>query len=141
MLELESSILAGPFSVRLRVSPSIQQVSAFSGAPSGMTGRFLRGRAVVDHPEFMETGNAHDDLIEFRVIVNGVHMQPVGISGRCIIDIYQFRMIFDDAEVVLGRIEILDEMIPDAPRPHDLAAFGRRGPNFDNLLRPECTGG
>ena len=49
-----------------------------------------------------------------------------------IIDINQFRVVFDDTEVGLGRVEILDEVIPYAPLPDDLAACGRGGPDFDN---------
>ena len=46
------------------VSPPVEEIPAPPPPAAGVTRGFLGGGAVVDHPDFVETGNAHDDLVE-----------------------------------------------------------------------------
>ena len=56
------------------------------------------------------------------------------------IDVDQFGMITYDSVIVFRRIEILNQVIPDAPFPYDFAARETRLTDLHDLLRHQTTG-
>jgi hypothetical protein len=50
--------------VGLRVAPAIEQVAALARAATRAARGLGGGRAVIDHPDFVEAIYAQDDLIE-----------------------------------------------------------------------------
>src|SRR5205823_3848936 len=70
-------VRGGAGTVRARVAPPIDEVAAFTTLAAGVCGRFRLRRAVVDDPDFVELVNAQYDLVEFRVVGDGVGVHPV----------------------------------------------------------------
>ncbi|MCZ7587012.1 MAG: hypothetical protein M5R36_28725 [Deltaproteobacteria bacterium] len=133
VLVVKYAVVRRPGPVGRRIPPAVEQVSAAPLVSAGMADRLGGRRGVINDPDFAEVTHAQNDLVEFRVVVDGVGVRPVGRGIQAIIDVNKFRVILDDAEVVPARVEILNQMIPEIPRPDDVAALRIRGFDFDDL--------
>ena len=113
------------------IAPAVKQVAAFAVASAGMTGGLGSGGAVVNDPDFAVAPATDQDLVKLRMVVNPVEMVPelLVLSGRGI-GIDEADVVADDTVVILGRIVILDEVLPDMPLPDDIAAIGPGWLNF-----------
>ena len=98
---------------------------------------FLRGGAMIDDPNLVEVMSAHENLVEFRVVIHGVHMNPVTAEVFTEVDVDEFRCLTDVAEVVFAGVEILDEMIPEVPFPDNLTARWSCLMDLDEAIRAE----
>ena len=99
--------------VLLGVAPAVEQVATFTVASTGMAGGLGGGGAVINDPDFAVAAATDQDLVKLRVVVNPVEMVPelLVLSARGI-GIDEADVAADDTVVVLGRIVILDEVVP-----------------------------
>ena len=104
------------------ITPTIEQVAAFSVGSAAMAGGLGGGGAVINDPDFVVAPATDQDLVKLRVVINSVEMIPelLVLSGGWI-GIDQSNIIADDTVIVLGRIVILDQVIPCVPFPDDVA--------------------
>ena len=137
MLQKQFSIGRDAGIIRLRVSPTVQQIAALAGSAARMRSGLSGCRAVVDHPDFAQVMYAEHDLIQARVVVNAVGVQPVGVRVKRVVDINQLGVIANDAKVGLGVVKVLDQMVPDIPFPNDIASGRSSLLNLYDLFRPE----
>ncbi|MFM1942463.1 MAG: hypothetical protein RI897_1445 [Verrucomicrobiota bacterium] len=76
------------------------------------------------------------------MVVDAVAMEPVGsFAERCcgseVIDVDEFGVGGDVVVVGFGWVEVLDEVIPDAPFPDDSGVVCAVGLEFHDFLGPE----
>ncbi len=107
-----------------------------------MAGGFSGSGAVVDDPDFPESGHAEEDLVEVGVVVDAIAMEPIGAfterSGWGeVIDVDEFRVGGDIAVVGFCGVDVLDEVVPHAPFPYDGGGIGAGGLEFDDFFGPE----
>ncbi len=113
VLPEELSVGLGTSPIGLGIAPPIQQVPTLATTPALVPGRLCRRRAVIYDPELIEMPHTHHDLIEGRVVANGVGVMPVcNPPTRCVVEIDQLGMLGHGAVVCLARIMILDQVIP-----------------------------
>ena len=79
-------------------------------------------------------------MVKAGVVVHRVYVNPV--QGHWVIvilevDVEELGMLADVSIVVLRRVKILDEMVPDVPFPDNGAARRPRRFDFDNVIRVE----
>ena len=77
---------------------------------------------MINNPNFAERPTADHELVEFFVVIHAITVQPItpGRVFQRVIQVDQFRVVGNYAEVGLVRIEILNEVIPEFPLPHDI---------------------
>ena len=125
--------------VLLRITPAIQEVTAFAVASARVTGGLRRGELVINHPQLAVAAHAQHDLVELGIVVNAVHVIPefLHLSAGWI-TINQLDVIAHDAVIILGVVKILDEVVPSVPFPDDdsirRAISGNRL-HFDHKIR------
>ena len=117
------------------------EVPAPPPAPAGVSRGLLGGRRVVDHPELAQVVGADQDLVEGGVVVDRVHVRPVGVRPPREVEIHQLGMVGDDPVVGLRRVEVLDEVFPEVPLPDDRAGRGAGRLHLDDVVRPEALRG
>jgi hypothetical protein len=142
MLPGEDLVLGRAGAVGLRIAPAIEDPPAFAAAPARTRLGFGRRRGVVEDPDLAEVPHRDRDLIEVGVVGERVGMGPIAVAvHRVPVEVSAARMLRDVAEVRLVRVEVLDEVIPNAPFPHDLATAraGRR--DFDDRVDHEIAVG
>src|SRR5207245_7153901 len=96
-------------------------------APSATSSSCLFRRcAVVDDPNFAEVPQAHEHLVEIRVVVDSIEMCPVGICALrwrdIVINVYALRVRSHITVVRFLSIDVLNQVIPQVPFPNDLSA-------------------
>ena len=64
---LVEQLLRSRRAIRRRIAPPIQEIAAVAATSTQVAGRFLTGRAVIDHPNFTVT-HRHDDLVKVCVV-------------------------------------------------------------------------
>src|SRR5262249_55973757 len=93
---------------------------------AGPPGSLFRGCSVVEDPDLTEVAQAHEYLIEIRVVGHSVEMRPVWIralSRDCVeIKVDTFRMSCYVAVVRFLFVVVLDQVIPQVPFPNDFPA-------------------
>ena len=96
-------IIRDPGFITPGVTPAIENIPAHAAVATGVPGR-LRGRGtVVDYPELTLVVGADYNLIQFRIIIDRIGMNPINSTERLgEIDIHQFRMFSHHTIVVLG---------------------------------------
>ena len=124
------------------ITPTIEQVAAFSVGSAAMAGGLGGGGAVINDPDFVVAPATDQDLVKLRVVINSVEMIPelLVLSGGWI-GIDQSNIIADDTVIVLGRIVILDQVIPCVPFPDNLASVGPGGLDFGNVVGEHVSAG
>ena len=137
MLSVEPSISGQTRIVVLRIPPPIEQITAHPLGSATVTGRLGASSTVVDHPDLIDGPHTDDNLIQLGVVIDRVAMEPVGTLVSDRVDISQFRMVGHNAEVLLGGIEILNQMIPRMPLPDDFARTRTRLSHLDDVIRPQ----
>ena len=79
------TIVVSRRAIRRRIAPPIQEIAAVAATSTQVAGRFLTGRAVIDHPNFTVIAHRHDDLVKVCVVGDGIGVCPVRIwSGRVV---------------------------------------------------------
>src|SRR4051812_27110162 len=126
VLAVQPLIVCCSRTINPRISPSIQQVSAFAALAPCVSGSFTRGSSMVKNPDLAEVAKTHEYLIEIGVIRNRIEMRPVRIGtlpcNHVVIDVDSLRMRPNLAKVVLVFVDILDEVIPEMPFPDNFSA-------------------
>src|SRR3972149_2696233 len=107
--------------VILWITPSVDEIAL--GSRRSVDPRLrvaVIGCTVVDHVKLAHEGRAHDDLVEFRIIGDGVEMEPVLFAVGCylvdieepgIVNVGANRPAVGDAAINAG------QMVPDVPFP------------------------
>ena len=139
MLHPQPLIRVGSRIVILRISPTIEDVPAPPGVSTRASGGFCRGRRVVDHPNFIQMVGADHDLVECRVVVDGIGVNPICLAILTGVDIDPFWVFCDHSEIRLHRIRVLYEMIPEMPLPNNLSRGRSSLRHFDDVLWPDRT--
>ena len=128
----QALVRAVPAVVGRRIAPAVDDVP-------------VEEATVPDDPDFVEGRDAHDDLVDVGVgpIVDGVHVEPVGglVAERAVVEVDAALVVGHDAEVGLGAVEVLDEVVPGAPFPDDVRAAHAVGLKLDELVTPQLAAG
>ena len=139
MLFEQHLVVFGARVVGLGVAPAVHQVAAQAAVAARVRRCFGGGGAVIEYPQLATAADAEHDLVQIRVVVDRVHMVPERVDLPAALDrtvrIDQFRVIRDHAVVVLGGVEVLDQVVPDVPLPDDVAAAAARGRDLDDGVR------
>ena len=111
------------------LSPAEQEIATTTGIASGVAGRLRRGGAVVDDEDLAQVAGTECDLVQVRVVVDAVLMEPVRLPARTTtssggdhIDVHPLRVLSDGQVVRFGRVGVLDEPVGHLPLPHDLTS-------------------
>ena len=137
VLEVEFLISRCSAVIGLWVAPAVQEITTMMIVSAVVACCFLSRGAMIDDPDFVEVMGAHEHLVEFRVVVHGVHMDPVADEVFAEVDVNEFRMVGDSPIIIFACIEVLDEMVPDVPFPDDVPT-GRSGlVHLDEEIREE----
>ena len=120
-------VLLGAHVVGLRVSPTPQQLS-------------WREVVVVNDPQFVEGGDAEQEVFEVGVVVDGVDVQPIaGLAAwRAEVDVNLVHVVGDHAEVALVGVVILNQVVPGMPFPNHVCAAVSIGGQLQDHLRPQA---
>src|SRR5690606_14202555 len=125
----------------------VEQPTADAGAPT-RPGRGLLGRrAVVDDPDLVERRRADDELVELRVIRDGVDVEDVADRllrrlrhpGRVAVDVDQPGVLGRIAVAVEARIDVLYDVIPRMPLLDDPRAARRLRLELDEHVAPDAV--
>ena len=104
---------------------------------------------MIDHPQLVEVGRAHDDLIEVGVIRHAVGVKEVagwilghaGGADPVAVDVDPLGMVRRIAVIGEVRIDILDQMIPCVPFPDDSRVIEPHRFEFDEHVGPKAAFG
>src|SRR5262245_22903814 len=96
------------------IAPPVQDVAPPPINSAGMACGFGGGRTVIDDVDLVEVVRREDDLIPNGVVTDSVHVHPITAAdpAPAQVQVDQLRMFGDDSVVVLGRIVVLDQMVP-----------------------------
>src|SRR5262245_21785273 len=143
MLESEELVLLSASPIGLRISPAVKQIASLAGTTAGAPRGFLRRGAVVDNPHFIEGRHAQDDLIELRIVVDGIGMEHISQKGaasrRASIDVDPFGVCSGIRVVLESGIDVLNEMVPHMPFPDDPRPIWALGFELDQHVRPDAV--
>ena len=81
VLDEKLLIASGASAIDLRITPAVEDITPFSAPPAGVPGSFGRRGGVIDNPDFAEVVNADHDLVEPGVVVDSVHVSPIGATA------------------------------------------------------------
>ena len=115
--------------------PSIQQIAAFAARAAAVCCCLRGGGGVIDDPQFVKGSRTHHDLIARCVVINRVHVNPVTAHDCAEVDVDEFRVRCDNAEVCGRCIRVLNEVIPHTPTPRDVVGVHPSWMHFDYALR------
>ena len=144
MLAVEAFVLVRPSIICLWIAPSVKEIATFSIGASSVACSFFCGRAVVDNIDFIRVLTRQCYLVQNRVVINAIAMHPIGLTSlgaRCVneVNVEQFGMVCNHAEVVHRRIVILHQMVPCMPTPNDVSPRCSIGLYLDDLVRPHAV--
>ena len=89
---------------------------------------------VIDDPKLIEGGHTQHEVLEVRVVVDGVDVEPIaGLHTWCaIVEVNLLHRFADHTKIGFGLVKILHEVVPRMPFPHDVSAASPVGRQFQN---------
>ena len=121
MLVKELSVLRRSHVVSLWISPAPQELTRCE-------------IVVIDNPKLIEGGHTQHEVLEVRIVVDGVDVEPVaGLhTWSAIVEVNLLHGFADHPKIGFGLVKILHEMVPRMPFPHDVSAAFPVGRQFQN---------
>jgi len=139
VLEIQFLIRSSSSIIRLRISPAIEEIAAVAICSSSVACGFFCGGAVIYNPDFVTVMGTEEDLVVLGVVIDGVHVGPADVPPIVAVDVGEFRVVGDDAVVVLGGVKVLDHVIPDVPFPDNVPAGWSGLVDLDNKIGVEIA--
>ena len=153
----ELPILFRTAAIHLRITPAVEQIATPSAGAADTALGSLRARTMVQDPDLTVLIDAQEDLIEGRIVGNGVGVHEVGGRVRCSnvsgdvaecpealeessgdvlrttagVDVEELRMPAHLAVVGPPGVVVLYQVIPEVPFPDHASGIGRVGRSLD----------
>ena len=94
---------------------------------------------VIDDPKLIEGGHAQHEMLEIRVVVDGIDVKPIArlTAWGAVVQIDLLNRLADHPEIGLGLVKILHEVVPGMPFPHNFGTTVVVGGQFQDHFRPQ----